>query len=319
MGPQTVSPLVTLLQECADVAEGTMDEDLDDNLRLTTHTASWDQAARLVLDYNAQLLNVDDFDPTDDDKLIRNDWTISRTQSGSNPQQFELTSGPMNVNEPEDDPEGVGRYNDSASLNLPSINGENRALNHAAYRVAKGTIDAVRFDSLPLWLEIDPGFIIPWMSQDPVGARVLVLNSPDDIGGGTADQNINGYDVVMDQFTYHITMNTVPNDVYKTGALNFIGYLDSGGTTTNEDLDTTETGIDVAISTNASWVHTTGDYNIICDGEVMTVTAVGAVTGGPYPATQFQTLTVTRSVNGVVRSHVTGKPVHVFDPFRTIL
>jgi hypothetical protein len=218
MGPQTVSPLVTLLQECADVVEGALDEDLDDNLRLTTHTASWDQAARLVLDYNTQLLNVDDFDPTDDDKLIRNDWTISRTQSGSNPQQFELTSGPMNVNEPEDDPEGVGRYNDSASLNLAAVNGDNMALNHAAYRVAKGTIDAVRFDSLPLWLEIDPGFIIPWMSQDPVGARVLVLNSPDDIGGGTADQNINGYDVVMDQFTYHITMNTVPNDVYKTGS-----------------------------------------------------------------------------------------------------
>lgn len=313
MGPQTTNTLLNLLRECADVAEGGLDEDLNDNLRLLSRTARYNQAAMLVLDYSAVLLDDGVFEPTDDDRYTRNDWTITRPDSQS-PGQYIKTSGTLNISDPEDDPQGVGRYDDSATLNVET---DTQALEHAAYRVSKGTVDQVRIRSLPLWLERDDNLIPAWSARDPVDGRVLLLNTPSDIGTDVVDQVIEGYTEIIDQFTWHVVATTSPNNVNITGVADIFGVADCNGSTLSVAPDSVTTTLDLAITDNCTWVHTSGDYNIIVAGEVMAVTAVGAV-GGAYPA-QSQQLTVTRSVNGIVKSHVLGTQVHVYDPFLPIL
>lgn len=83
------------------------------------------------------------------------------------------------------------------------------------------------------------------------------------------------------------------------------GYLRAGiGTTVaaqaSSDLEVTNIG-------GISWGHDDGDYDVIVGGERMTVSTVGA-------AGATQTLTVTRSVNGVVKSHSSGTAVELFAP-----
>lgn len=70
--------------------------------------------------------------------------------------------------------------------------------------------------------------------------------------------------------------------------------------------------VSVTITDNCLWTHSYGDYPITVDGEDMMVTAVSAATG-TYP-TQAQTLTVTRSINGVATAHAIGAEVHVKYP-----
>jgi len=76
-------------------------------------------------------------------------------------------------------------------------------------------------------------------------------------------------------------------------------------------LDTTETGVDI-ISATVRWIDsvTYGSQfplDIIVGGERMTVTAC---TGTGLT----QTLTVIRSVNGVIKTHAAGAPVQLFRP-----
>jgi outer membrane lipoprotein-sorting protein len=52
-----------------------------------------------------------------------------------------------------------------------------------------------------------------------------------------------------------------------------------------------------------SWTHADGDYAILINGEKMTVTNVSG-----------NTLTVTRAVNGVSKTHANGSAVTLADP-----
>jgi hypothetical protein len=77
---------------------------------------------------------------------------------------------------------------------------------------------------------------------------------------------------------------------------------------TAESLSNIETDIDITPPPGFAWGHGSGDYDIVIGGEVMTVTAVSALSGGT------QTMTVVRSVNGINKPHVTGLEVALYDP-----
>jgi hypothetical protein len=78
------------------------------------------------------------------------------------------------------------------------------------------------------------------------------------------------------------------------------------------DVTTTGITLTVSVGTGWAWTHADGDYDIIVDGERMTVTAVGA-------AGATQTLTVTRSVNGIVKAHTTGALVDLWQGRRWMI
>jgi hypothetical protein len=83
----------------------------------------------------------------------------------------------------------------------------------------------------------------------------------------------------------------------------------SDSAVTAEALDTTETGVDINAGAGPDWVYE-ADFDIVFGGEKVTVTAVSAM-AGTFP-NRTCTLTVTRSVNGIVKSHATGAPVSFF-------
>jgi hypothetical protein len=88
--------------------------------------------------------------------------------------------------------------------------------------------------------------------------------------------------------------------------------VDTGGCQLNEALDETETAVDVLTTGTYRWVDsatypTDFPFDIRTGGEVMRVTAC---TG----TTTSQTFTVTRSINGVRKSHASGQDLSLANP-----
>ncbi len=316
MGPQGISAIPTLLGECAETNEGIINETRANELRLSSRSTRWAPEVTLLLDYAHPTHGnqIYDIAPTDDDLPVRNDWTIGR-EGGLSTQAEQLT-GPLNVNDPEDDPEGVRRRRDSATLSLQE---DGQTGQHASWRVRKGTVDELRYKEISIALHRNPELIPAWLASD-LNSRLRVLNPPTDVGPDDIDQYIEGYVTSFDQFEWDVIIHASPvaaGEAFYWDDPSGLARYDCAGSTLAEDLDTTETGIDLTITDDCVWAHDYGDYLIRIHGEDMLVTAVSAA-AGTYPA-QTQTLTVTRSMNGAVLTHSTGTAVHLRRPARYAL
>lgn len=301
MGKQESLDRMTLLRQSEDATVGLIDETFDGKLRLSSRTKRYVQNPDLVANYATNdLLSIS---PTDDDFLIRNDVTTSRSAGGT--AQAVLDDGSaLSVT-------SVGRYDDSVELNLFS---DDQLSDQAHWRLRAGTVDEVRYPSIDIAFHRSAGqsLISSWLNCD-IGSRIQVINPPSDVGPDTIDQSVEGYTETFDQFTWTANIFGSPysaNRVYLLdGAL---GRMGCKGSTLAEDLDTTETGVDLAITDNCVWGHNTGDYVVSVGGEDMLVTAVGAASGSI--GAQTQTLTVTRSYNGAVKTHSIGEQVKIKYP-----
>lgn len=316
MGPQGQVVLSELIDECEATAEGLIDEDYANNLRLTTRTALWNQALALTLDYTATPSHIQPpLTPSDDNELTRNQWTINRAGSDDPAAVAQLTSGPLNINDPEDDSLGIGPAKDRATLSLYTAA---QAAQHAAYRVARDTIDDPRFPSVKFNLGNAPGLIPQWLACD-IGSRAVITNPAADLGPTAPDTILAGYVERFDQAQWNVdafldagAISQVPAyGAASTGDPATAARYDCNGSTLATALaSATGAGtVDVAITDTCAWAHDTGDYDIMIGAEAITVTAVAAV-AGTYPA-RTQTLTVTRAANGVQAAHAVGAEVHV--------
>jgi len=111
----------------------------------------------------------------------------------------------------------------------------------------------------------------------------------------------------MGNFTHRIAIVCAPETPFGQAGVYGASRYSSDGSTLAEDLTTGETDVDVATPTGPLWSHDDGDFDILVGGERMTVTAVA---GAASP----QTFTCTRSVNQVVKTHLTGAAVELFQP-----
>jgi hypothetical protein len=305
MGKQTIASLNDLLRACEATNEGFIDETFEGRLRLNSRTRQYNQLTTMIIDYVADDLS-EEFDPVDDDSQTINDWTI--TPEGGTAVQYQKTSGTLNINDPDDDPNGAGIFDSSTTLSLAT---QDQAIQHASYRVAQGTIDEMRFPVVPLHFTRNPNLLPDWLKMDN-GRRFEIHNCPEDIGGGTVRQNMTGYTESLDQFEWTTDIGGMPDDLDYIGILDVYGFLDCGACTLNEELDTTETSIDTRILDACWWAVDHGPVPLIINGEEMLLTAVAAPVG--LPSNWTQTLTVVRSVNGIVRTHAIGSEVHTSEP-----
>lgn len=316
MGPQGRVTLSALLDDAEATSEGVIDETFDNLLRLTSRTALWNQAVALALNYTAlpsQILPP--MTPSDDDDLTRNWWSISRDGSDEPAAVAKLTSGPLNINDPENDPLGIAPVKDAATL---SLHNEAQASAHAAYRVARDTVDRPRFPSVKINLAAAPSLIPQWLTCD-TGSRVTIANPPADVGVDPPDTILAGYTEFFNQVSWTVDAFLDDGTFQRQPQYGAATMLDpataarydcNGSTLATALLDAGGAGtVDVAITDTCAWAHDTGDYDIMIDGEAITVTAVGAV-GGTYPA-RTQTLTVVRAANGVQAAHAVGTEIHV--------
>jgi hypothetical protein len=303
MGAQGILDPLGLLREAESTNEGFIDETFDGALRLSSRTWRYNEAPSLVLDYPTQVM--DPFDPTDDDLLVRNDWTITRRNGLSG--RYQKTTGALNINDPAVDADGVGLYQSSETLSLAE---DESAIQHAAWRVRKGTVDEPRFPRVCFNLAQSPELIPSWLACD-TSSRYQITNTPADVGE-TVDQIIEGTVEYIDPLFWEVELSGSPFAANTVSVFDTVlGRLDCGGSTLFVALDTTSTSLSLAITDNCVWTHNDGDFVIVVEGEEMLVTAVAAATG-IYPFQQ-QTLTVTRSYNGAVATHAFGAEVHIRD------
>lgn len=306
MGPQRALTLLELLRECATTDGGTLHEPAGAlGFAYRSRSSAYAQTARLTLDVSANEVAAP-FQPVEDDQNTRNDVEVQNVNGSS--ARATLETGRMSV---QSYPNGIGRYDTSVSVNVAS---DTLLLDQASWRLTLGTVDEARYPDLGIDLDAKPA-LIPSVLDVGIDDLIVVTN-PSAIGiYDTIKQLARGFSETWTNYRGLFQVNASPYSPYDVETLDSNYRLDSGSSTLNEDLDTTETGVDVATSDVFDlWVTTAANpsefpFDIIVGGERMTVTAI---TGATSP----QTFTVTRSVNGVVKTHSTGAEVHVFQPIR---
>lgn len=308
MGPQPTDTLVKLLQECAQTDLGTLYEPRGAiGLGYKPLKSLTNQTAVLALNYTGKQV-AEPFVPIFDDAPTANDIKVK--QRYGDEYRTEKTTGPMNVNDPGTVSGAVGRADDSVDVNTQSVN---KLQYIGGWLLHLGTNPEARFPTIAINLAATAV-----VAQTGLTESVLDVG-PDDLI--TVDntsalyvfdqvrQIARGYSEVFNTAKMHkVSFNTAPASSYDIVILDDTTYgrIDSATTTLNEDLTTTETGVDTVTSgAGGSWSSTAVPYDVIVAGERWTVTAVSGAT-----------LTVTRSVNGVVKTHPNVLPteVHLFRP-----
>lgn len=300
MGPQPVTTLAGILEEIQRTEQGFIyDSPISNSITFRLHNYVINRDPVLALTYGTNVAAplkkiIDDLDPA-------NDLTV-KNADGSEVRLEDSTS----VNSTQPPPDGAGRVTGTLDVNLRWASGLSQV---GGWVLANNVLDKPRFQSvtvdllanpelLPTVVDIRPGDLITISDLLPDTVTLIVVN----------------YTRSGNNIRDSITFECLPGDLYVTGEYDDAGTLyDSGSTTLNEALDTTETGVDIFSADLLDvWTSAAVGADIITGGERMTITAVSA--GSASGTGWAQTLTVTRSANGVVKSHSSGQEVHVFQP-----
>ena len=150
-----------------------------------------------------------------------------------------------------------------------------------------------------------------------VGWRTIQLvNLPSWLPADPALLIVQGYSETLGIYEHDITFNCSPADPYQIAILEdaVLGHADTDGSLLAHTYPLgTETTIQVVTTGAATgsplWTTNASDFpfDIAVGGERMTVTSI---TGSSSP----QTFTVTRSVNGVVKSQAVATDVRLWQP-----
>lgn len=305
LGPQQEDTLVSNFKDAANFDLGRLYESRGSySFEYRARSSLYNQAYFLDVDYTAG--GVLDVDAADDDQGTRNDITVKQID-GSSFRAVDTTS-PMSVLPPGEG--GVGRYTEAPEVSvlspvqLPDL---------AHWRLALGTVNEERYKSIKL-TPVDGNVTLEQMFSAGVGNRYRVTNLHARHIYHDVDQLVNGYTLVLHPYVPTLELNGTPSSPYNVAALDAAASrLGSGATETTEPLDTTETSITIHSTDSVTPFINSTDHasrfpvNIVIGGEVMTLTACTSPSGGDLA----QTMTVTRSVNGVVKEHSTGAAVEL--------
>ena len=304
MGPQLPSTFLNIVQQCVDVDQGILFE-RENNFGLAFRSRSglYGRSPTITLSYPGNQLSQVPV-PVPDDLNTKNSWTVSRVNGSS--ATSTLDSGPLSVLDP---PNGAGPgYSDSISVNVES---DSDLAQRAAWRVHLGTVDEPRYPSISVNLSRS-GMATQRTSILNVlfGHRIVVSSPPSRLGGDISQQVI-GIQETLTFFEHKITFVCQPESPYHVGIIEST-RKNSGASFISQDM--TPTGISVNVSvpsgsavwTNSAASPTDFPFDVIVGGERMTVTAI---TGTASP----QTFTVTRAVNGVVKTHQNNDSIDLFD------
>lgn len=295
MGRQRPDTLINLLREIRDTEAGVItDSPGQVSVSLRGRISLYNQDA-VALTYGTDIAA--SFRPVLDDLNTHNLITVSQRDGGT--VTAEDTTSRMGTQVP---PNGVGVYKQSIDVN---VDDESRLPNLASWWRAIGTNPEPRFTAITVDLDANPAL------EDAVtaargGDRITVAGYLPDLIDliviGKADTRAN-------QKRRTVTFTCAPYRSYDVAIQDGDKRQDSYTSTLNAGYNTTDATMVVTFTVLADqWSTVNEPYDWIVAGERITVTSMGAVTGsGPWT----QSATVTRSVNGVVKSHLTGEPVRM--------
>lgn len=302
LGPQSPDTLLNLVREAAQADLGVLGELRDQvGLHYRCHQSLYNRLTQLMLDYANGDVSPP-LKPTEDDRNTVNDVVVKR-RDGSSSRAVKKT-GPLSVQPP---PDGVGRYDTSVTLNLDT---DDQTTQQANWRMHLGTVNELRYPVVTVNLSRNPGLREAIKSLDQ-GDRLTIQNAPDWLPPGEVELTIEGSSEELDRYWWQWSANTSParsHDVFELNSPT-LGRLASEGSELNAAIDSMQTTFDVAVTAGELWTTDSADFSFDIDvgGEVMTVSGISG-TSSP------QTFTVTRSVNGIVKSHSSGTAVQLYQP-----
>ena len=313
MGIQKTDTLVNLLQACADADQGVWTE-----LRqvlgwgYTTRKALYNQAATATVSYTSDHLSPWTTAPTRDDQVVVNDVTYTN-DDGASVRMYAaigqpVTGGRMSTAAPGSG--GIGSYAQSYDVSVAS---DAQLPDLAGWRLVTGTVDQARL----------PGIVVDLANEDAaavynavvnldLGGRLVISNPPRRLGFNPVTQLAQCLTETLWYDTLTIAVAGVPELPYEVfqcdGPMRTAppaGVVAAAQTSTSTSWPVYA---DIADNTQL-WSVAAGDYpqNWMVDGEEVTCTAMS---GGTPP----QTATVTRSVNGVVKSHSINAAIGMWPP-----
>lgn len=299
MGAQRPGKFLDLVNECATAGRGILYEEAT-TLGYLPRSARYNRTTLLTLDWAAGGLD-EAPEPVDDDQRLRNVWTVSRTGGSSAVAQDSASIAKHGAI-----PDQL-EVNVAADERLPAI---------AQWQTAVGSVDALRWPSVKINLIAHPEYI-PAMLTMRIGDHIKIVNPKDkQVGNPDIDLVVEGINHTFGRYAWDVELTCSPGvPWFNIGVYDDAGTRrDSGSTTLGVARDTTQTSWTFS-TTNAAelWTTASGDLPISLDagGEKVTATAIGAASGtGPYT----QAVTVTRSVNGIVKAQTVGTPIKLWRP-----
>lgn len=261
MGPQLPIKRLEILSDCGNVDHGMVREDRDDfGLELVTRASLYNSQ---VIEWDIEAGHLTEpLEAAPDDQATRNDVTVSRPNGG-----FAVSiqeSGPLNVNEPEDDPDGVGTYDEGPQINL----GTEALLQSAAdWRRSLGTIPDPRYPQIKADLtstayQASPALAALAASIDS-GWMLDISNG--EVSPNVLRQLVQSYEMQIDQYDFDIAWTTSPGPIYTVGVVGLTTRVQPEGIELAAEF---EVGTDTAMSTQVSdstfgrWVPTATDPDV---------------------------------------------------------
>lgn len=285
MGAQSTSPTWEELIREAEAVSGGLLYETGFGLGFVGALDLVNAPAQLSLDFAQG--NIDGLPfPEDDTLYLVNKWRCTRPDGGEG--LAELTTGPMGT-------ATLGVFEDSVTTNVET---DGLLAHQAGWRVHRDTIDEDRWSEIGISFTRNPD-LIDTVTAMSYGARMRIANPPAQMPPGDVDVVVIGTEEHLDPKDWKISFNTLPASLYRVHVVESdegnLGRVDSDDSYLVAAIGTGDTSLEVGTPT-VIWDTAAPPFDIGIGGEQMTVTAI---TGANSP----QTFTVTRSVNGVVKSH----------------
>jgi hypothetical protein len=246
VGPQLPGSLEQLVREAAEADLAVLGEQQEAvALNLRARETLYNQDPVLVLDYaNGQI--TPPFDPQDDDQRTANQITVAR-QSGSDATAVQET-GPLNVQNPEQDPDGVGRYASSRTVNVAS---DDQLLDIAGWLLHLGTVDELRYPRVTLNLGNERmRDLIEDVMRIREGDLIRIINPPDWLPADDIDLIVEGYEERLNAFRWEVTLVCSPASPWT------IAHATQTDTLLSDDFEDAERSIVITDGGDAAWLRT---------------------------------------------------------------
>jgi hypothetical protein len=204
LGAQPRANFLDLLRYSEEADQGILYELVGQTLGYRPRGARYNQPVTLALD-RATGDVAGPYEPVDDDKDIRNDWTVTRLTGSGTGSSARATDAAHIAKH--------GAYVDSQTINVET---DDALASHAGWRLRRGTLDELRWPSIPINLAARPDLIPQWLSRR-YGPRITVDGAMPQLAGSTIDVVMEGAEQVLDPYMWDVRAVCAPASIWQVG------------------------------------------------------------------------------------------------------
>lgn len=290
MGMQPVASLSDLYTECANTNLGMISDGRAwSGLELRPGRSMNNQTPAMALSYGVNI--APPMKPVTNNLGIANDYTANDNTGAT--ARAEQLDGPNNVNDPFDDPEGIGRTEGSVDVNVEEAGS---LVDVAGVSLLRSTWPGSRYRNVTIDLSKHPELLVQAMAL-----RVGDLITVDELDADLVELIVLGGTHTVRSYHHVLTLNCAPGGPYRVvqdAADNGEDpRADLSGSRLAADFDAgTDTSMSVEVDGAVLWDTTAPPFHVRVGGAVLNVTAISG-------ASSPQTFTVDApAVNGVTRT-----------------